>query len=58
MEEQLLQQDKKLENFKILFKTKTPQKRKGKGLQPNKLLQKPTNNLNNVKSVKFDSIPE
>ena len=59
MEEKLSQQDKKLENLKkVLFKTKTLQKRKGKRLQPNELIQKPTNKLNDVKSVKFDSIPE
>lgn len=43
---------------KILFRTKTPQKQKGKRLQPNKLIQKAINNLNNVKKVKHDSIPE
>lgn len=46
-------------NFKkILFRTKTPQKQKGKRLQPNKLIQKTINNLNNVKKVKHNSIPE
>ena len=46
-------------NFKKnLFRTKTPQKQKGKRLQPNKLIQKTINNLNNVKKVKHDSIPE
>ena len=43
---------------KNLFRTKTLQKQKGKRLQPNKLIQKAINHLNNVKKVKHDSIPE
>ena len=46
-------------NFKkILFRMKTPQTQKGKRLQPNKLIQMAINNLNNVKNVKHNSIPE
>ena len=36
---------------KILFRTKAFQKRKCKRLQPNKLIQKATNNLCNIKST-------
>ena len=48
----------KLLQLKILKKSCSPQKQKGKRLQPNKLIQKAINNLNNVKNVKHDSIPE
>lgn len=48
----------KLLQLKILKKSCSPQKQKGKRLQPNKLIQKAINNLNNVKKVKHDSIPE
>ena len=51
-------EQKNREFKKILFRTKALQKIKGKRLQPNKLIAKVTNNLDNVRSVKYNSTPK
>ena len=39
----------------LLFKTKKLDKRNGKPIHANKLITKATNNLNRIKSVKYDA---
>lgn len=38
---------------KLLFKTKTIEKRLGKRIDTNKLINKATNNLNRIRSVEY-----
>ena len=38
---------------KLLFKTKTIEKRLGKRIDSNKLINKATNNLNRIRSVEY-----
>ena len=51
-------EQEKREVKKIMFRTKISNNCNDERLQPNKLIQKATNNLNNIKSVKYDSMPE
>ena len=51
--------EEKIREFKrLLFKTKVLDRTLKKKIKPNKLIQKETNNLNNIKSVKYGYAPE